>query len=88
MSKREKRAKPSVKAEEVVELPIEIPRELFERLMRDIEKGSLKIITPYSLAKEYNVKISLARKLLRLAYKTGKLKLYSGGRRTPIYIAG
>jgi len=88
MSKRDKRGKPSVKTEEVIELPIEIPKELFERLLRDIEKGSLKIITPYSLAKEYNVKISLARKLLRLACKTRKLKLYSGGRRTPIYIAG
>jgi len=38
------------------------------------------------LALQYSIKISTARKLLKIANKQGLIKLYSGGRRTPIYI--
>ncbi|RLG80210.1 MAG: 30S ribosomal protein S25e [Thermoprotei archaeon] len=72
---------------ESVELPPDVPRELFEKLRRDVGKGALRALTPYSLAQEYGIKISTAKKLLREAARHGLLELYSGGRRTPIYLA-
>ncbi len=69
-----------------IELPLDVPRDLYERFVRDIEKGAFKVLTPYTLAKEYDTKISLARKILRIAAKQGVVKLYSGGR-TPIFVA-
>jgi len=87
--KHARREKPVSKEKEVevVELPLDVPRELYEKLVNDVKRGTFKVLTPYSLAKEYNIKISTARKLLRIAAKTGVIKLYSGGRRTPIYVA-
>ncbi len=60
---------------------------LLKRLEKDLDKGAFKYLTPYSLAQQYNVKISLARKLLKAAVEKDLLKLYSGGRRAPIYTA-
>ncbi|MEM4624184.1 MAG: 30S ribosomal protein S25e, partial [Thermosphaera sp.] len=39
-----------------------------------------------TLANQLNIKISVARRILREAERKGILTLYSGGRRTPIYI--
>ncbi|MCX8199290.1 MAG: 30S ribosomal protein S25e [Sulfolobales archaeon] len=60
---------------------------LLKRLEKDLDKEAFKYLTPYSLAQQYNIKISLAKKLLRTAVEKDLLKLYSGGRRAPIYIA-
>jgi len=60
---------------------------LLKKLEKDLDKGAFKYLTPYLLAQQYNIKISSARKLLRAAAEKDLLKLYSGGRRAPIYIA-
>jgi len=70
---------------EAVELPIDIPVDVYEKFINDIEKSEQKVYTPYTIAQQYSIKISTARKMLREAVKRGVLKLYSGGR-TPIYI--
>lgn len=71
---------------EEIALPVDIPRELYEKLKKDISKKTFKYITPYMLSQQYSIKISTARKLLKIAWKQGLLKIYSSGRRTPIYI--
>ncbi|OYT40804.1 MAG: 30S ribosomal protein S25e [Desulfurococcales archaeon ex4484_58] len=78
--KREKREE-----KQQIQLPLEIPSDLFNKLIKDLKRDDFKVLTPYTLAQIYNIKISLAKKLLREAVKHGLLKLYSGGR-TPIYI--
>ncbi len=76
----------NVKDPELDELTIlDVPNELLKRLERDLKKGAFKVLTPYTLAQAYEIKISTAKKLLRLAAKKGLIILYSGGR-TPIYI--
>ncbi|MET1160186.1 MAG: 30S ribosomal protein S25e [Thermoprotei archaeon] len=77
-------AKKSVEAKG--ETLLDVPAELVERLKRDVKKGFFKVLTPYSLAQAYDIKISLAKKLLRIGAQQGFLELYSGGRRSPIYI--
>ncbi len=64
---------------------LDVPDELLKRLERDLRKGGFKILTPHTLAQAYEIKVSIAKKLLRLAAKKGLITLYSGGR-TPIYI--
>jgi len=85
---REKTSVEEKRVVEVLEIPLDVPRELYDKLVNDVKRGAFKVLTPYSLAKEYNVKVSVARKLLKVAAKAGILKLYSGGRRSPIYVAG
>lgn len=76
----------SKRKREEITLPVEIPRDLYDKFRKDIGKKIFKYITPYVLAQQYSIRISAARKLLRIAHRQGLLKLYSSGRRTPIYI--
>lgn len=64
---------------------IEFSEDMLKRLERDLKRGVFKVITPYTLAQAYSIRISAAKKILREASKRGILVLYSGGR-TPIYI--
>jgi ribosomal protein S25 len=80
---REKRAEEKPK----VELPLDVPRDLYERFVRDVKRRAFKVMTPYTVATHYDIKISLAKKILRIAAQNNIVKLYSSGR-TPIYIAG
>jgi len=60
--------------------------ELIKRIKAMVSKQDVKYYTPYILAQELNIRVSTARKILREAEKRGILRLYSGGRRSPIYI--
>lgn len=78
---------------EKVEVPQEVQlrstielSELLRKIKNDVEKGSIKYYTPYSLAVAYNIKVSDAKKLLKEAVKQNILKPYSGGRRAPTFI--
>ncbi|RLG84466.1 MAG: 30S ribosomal protein S25e [Thermoprotei archaeon] len=64
---------------------IDVTDDLLRRLERDIRRNVFKVLTPYTLAQAYNIRISTARKALRIAAQKGLLTLYSGGR-TPVYI--
>ena len=68
-----------------LETQIEATGDLIKRFERDLKRGSFEIITPYQLAQAYSIRISTARKLLRIANEKGLIKLYSGGR-NPIYV--
>jgi small subunit ribosomal protein S25e len=63
--------------------PIE---ELVKKVESEVSKGGVKYYTPYTLAQALNVKISTAKRVLKEAVKRGILKLYSGGRRSPIFV--
>ena len=60
--------------------------DLVKRVKAEVERGNVKYYTPYTLAQAFNIKISDAKKVLREATRLGILKLYSGGRRAPIYV--
>ena len=60
-------------------------KDVMKRLERDLKRGTFKVLTPYTLAQAYNIRISTAKKALREAARRGLLVLYSGGR-TPIYV--
>lgn len=68
-----------------LETQIEVTGDIIKRFERDLKRGSFKVITPYQLAQAYGIRISTARKLLRVVAEKGLIKLYSGGR-NPIYI--
>ncbi len=64
---------------------IELSKDVMKKLERDLKRGTFRVLTPYTLAQAYNIKISTAKKALREAARRGLLVLYSGGR-TPIYV--
>lgn len=90
----QKKAKPEkqVKEKEAGESKIHLANiyqpteDILRRLEKEVKKSDVKYYTPYTLANQLNIKISVARKILREAEKRGILKLYSVGRRTPIYV--
>lgn len=60
--------------------------DILRRIKADIEKKGVQYYTPYTLAQAYNLRIGVAKRVLREAESRGILKLYSPGRRSPIYI--
>lgn len=85
MSKKSRRTHRESKEKIDLELPLDVPRELYERFVQDVKKKVYKVLTPYTLASGYDIKISVAKKILRIAAQQGIIKLYSSGR-TPIYV--
>lgn len=80
-----KKEKPVVKAELTLRTTVDVAS-LVEKVRSEVEKGAVKYYTPYTLAQALGIKISDAKKVLREATRLGILKLYSGGRRSPIYV--
>ncbi|MEM0001867.1 MAG: 30S ribosomal protein S25e [Desulfurococcaceae archaeon] len=84
-SKAKKIEKMEVSQETQLRSTVEIS-ELLRKLKSEVEKGTVKYYTPYSLAVAYSIKVSDAKKILNEAVKHGIMKIYSGGRRAPIYV--
>jgi small subunit ribosomal protein S25e len=79
--------KPSTKEAISVDYRYTAPIEdIVSKIESEVSKGTVKYYTPYTLALALNIKISAAKRALREATKRGILKLYSGGRRSPIFI--
>ena len=81
---REKEEKP--KAEIAAHGKVEISSEVVKKFERDLKKGAFTVITPYVLASSYNIRVSVAKKVLRELESKGLVILYSGGR-NPIYVS-
>ncbi len=64
---------------------VDVTSDLLKRLERDLKRNAFKVLTPYTVAQSYEIRISAAKKLLREAANRGLVVLYSGGR-APIYI--
>lgn len=62
--------------------------EIVRKIKSEVEKGAAKMYTPYTLAQALEVRVSDAKRALKEAVKLGILKVYSPGRRSPIYIPG
>lgn len=58
--------------------------DLIEKARRDVVKE--KYLTPFRVAQKYSIKVSAARRLLKILADEGVITLYSGSRRTPIYV--
>ncbi len=84
--KKREEAKSTPSKKVSLEAQIEVSEEMFKRLERDLKRGTFNVLTPYTLAQAYNIRISTARKLLREAVKKKILILYSGGK-TPVYVS-
>lgn len=61
-------------------------QDLIKKIESEVNRGTVKYYTPYTLAQAYNIKISDAKRALKEASSLGILKLYEAGRRSPIYI--
>ncbi len=61
-----------------------LPEELVKRVEREARNASY--LTPYLIHSRYGVSLTTARRVLRELEKRGVLKLYSPGRRVPIYV--
>lgn len=64
----------------------EFSDEFVKRIVADMEKKGVKFYTPYALAQAYNLKIGVAKRVLRRGVELGLLKLYSPDRRSPIFV--
>lgn len=62
------------------------PRELVDRVRRDIKRRQFDYLTPYMLSEKYTVTISTAKKILKELLEEGEIKLFSAGRRSPVYV--
>ena len=83
--KRETETQPTETKKVSLATQIEVTPELLKRLERDLKRNAFTVLTPYTIAQAYEIRISTAKKLLREAAKKNLVVLYSGGR-TPIYI--
>lgn len=59
-------------------------QELTRRALREVQQ--MAYVTPYLLSTKLEVKIGVARRVLRELEKEGKLKLVSPSRRSPLYV--
>ncbi len=64
-------------------LDVAVPEDLYRRAEREIK--SMEFITPYTLSQRLGVSISTAKKVIRMLADNKKIKLYSPGRRAPVY---
>ncbi len=62
------------------------PKELVDRVRRDIRRRQFDYLTPYLLSEKYTVTISTAKKILRELLEEGAIELFSAGRRSPVYV--
>ncbi len=62
------------------------PKELVDRVRRDIKRRQFDYLTPYLLSEKYTVTISTAKKILKELVEEGAIRLFSAGRRSPIYV--
>lgn len=87
---RERRARKPVKVEEVKESYVAavvetgLPRDLIDKAKVELVKE--KFVTPFRVAQRYGVKVSAAKRLLRILVDEGVLKPLSGNRRVRIYV--
>lgn len=93
MSAQRQRKRPEKKPEEKVEVSRELIHrttieleDYIKRLKTEVEKGQVKYYTPFTLAQAYDIKVSDAKKVLREGVRLGILKVYSGGRRSVIFV--
>ncbi|MEM0002353.1 MAG: 30S ribosomal protein S25e [Desulfurococcus sp.] len=86
MSEKKKPAQQASSGKEFRANIFEPTEDILKRLKTAVSKQGVKYYTPYILAQELNIRVSVARKILREAERRGILKLYSGGRRAPIYV--
>ncbi len=70
------------KAEKIIR-EIEVKPSVLEQIKKDVQRS--KVVTPQSLAMKYNIRISVARKLLRQFEKEGLVIYVDGNSRIRIY---
>ncbi len=63
---------------------VTLPEELYKKAKREVLNE--KAITPFTLAQKLGISISASKRILRRLESEGIVKLYSPGKRCPIYI--
>ncbi len=70
------------KAEKIIR-EIEVKPSILEQIKKDVQRS--KVVTPQSLAMKYNIRVSVARKLLRKFEEEGLVTYVDGNSRIRIY---
>lgn len=70
------------KAEKIVR-EIEVKPSILENIKKDVQRS--RVVTPQSLALKYNIRVSVARKLLRRFEEEGLVIYVDGNSRIRIY---
>lgn len=60
-----------------------MPNPWDEKVIKEIQK--MKVLTPYTVASRFNLRLSIAKDLLDELHKQGKITLVSTGRHLKIY---
>ncbi len=88
MSSKSKKKKKEVsvtrKAKEQALYDAVVPQELIERAKRELVKE--RCITPFMVAQRYSIKLSSAKKLLRILWSMNIIEPYNYNRRVPIFV--
>lgn len=60
--------------------------ELVNRVRKDLKRGQFSYLTPYLVSEKYSISISTAKKILRVLLNENAVRMFSGGRRSPLYV--
>ncbi len=60
--------------------------ELVNRVRKDLKRGQFSYLTPYLVSEKYSISISTAKKILRVLLNENAIRVFSGGRRAPLYV--
>ena len=71
-------------SKEVRAIVVDVDESLLRRARRELVKE--RYLTPYKVAKKLDIKVSLAKKLLRKLEEEGLVVLFSKNRRSPVYV--
>jgi small subunit ribosomal protein S25e len=85
MSKRREKAEKPLPPELALTSP-DLTGELLAKVEKEIARAEDPYVTPSTIAQKYGVKVSTAKKILRLLEEKGLVKLVSRTRRTRVYV--
>ncbi len=67
-----------------VRIDVLVPRDVLEKLRRDLRRESY--LTPFKVSQRYDVNVTIAKKMLKILEAEGLIVRVGGTRRTPIYV--
>ncbi|BAN91023.1 30S ribosomal protein S25e [Aeropyrum camini] len=77
-------AKEGEKQQGFKEIIPEVTEKLVAQARREVERE--KWVTPHKLAQKMGIKVSIARRVLRILEEEGVLVLFTRNRRSPLYL--
>ncbi|WP_440059072.1 30S ribosomal protein S25 [Thermogladius sp. 4427co] len=85
-SRRKEEKAPSTQYEHLVLTSPDLNEDLIRKFERELKKMAQPYVTPYIVSQQLGVKVSTAKKLLRIAEEKGLIKIVSHTRRVRVYV--